>query len=69
MILRAKYALLEPGRIARDVQLEVSGSHIYAIHSGYAPHRARADFDFGEAVITPGLINPHCHLELEFCSG
>lgn len=69
MILRAKYALLEAGQVRSDVRLEIDGSHITAFNSGYRPGSMSADYDFGTAVITPGLVNAHCHLELEFCSG
>lgn len=69
MILRARYALLGPGEVRTDVRLEIDGSHITAISSGYRPGSMSADYDFGTAVITPGLVNAHSHLELEFCSG
>jgi cytosine/adenosine deaminase-related metal-dependent hydrolase len=69
MIIRAKYALLSPGEVRRDVCLEVDGERIAAVHSGYRPGAMRPDHDFGLAVITPGLVNPHTHLELEYCAG
>lgn len=68
MIVQAKYALLAPGEVRRDVRLEVDGSRIVALRSGYVPLALRPDFDFGTAVITPGLVNTHSHLELEFCA-
>lgn len=69
MIIRARYALLAPGEVRRDVRVELDGTRIAAISSGYSPVAARPDYDFGMAVIVPGLINPHAHLELEFCAG
>lgn len=69
MIIRARYALLAPGEVRRDVRVEIDGSRIAAIGSGYSPVAARPDYDFGTAVIIPGLVNTHAHLELEFCAG
>ena len=69
MIIAAKYALLSPGVVRRDVRLETDGSRILSINSGPIPGALSPDHDFGMAVITPGLVNPHTHLELEFCAG
>jgi cytosine/adenosine deaminase-related metal-dependent hydrolase len=69
MIIKASHAILEPGRVLRDVRVETAGPVIDSITSGPSPFHALPDMDFGEAVITPGLVNPHAHLELEFCSG
>lgn len=69
MIIRAKYALLAPGELRRDVRIEIDGERIVDVRSGYAPNSLRADYNLGNAVITPGFINPHTHLELEFCDG
>lgn len=69
MIFRAKYALVGPGEVRTDVRLEMDGNRITDFSSGFYPGSMAADYDFGEAVIMPGLVNPHCHLELEFCSG
>ena len=68
MIIRTKYALLAPGEIRRDVRVEIDGGRIVAVDSGYKPGASHPDLDFGMAVLTPGLVNPHTHLELEFCS-
>lgn len=69
VIFRAKYALVSAGEVRTEVRLEVDGNRITDFTSGYYPGSMAADYDFGEAVILPGLVNPHCHLELEFCSG
>ena len=69
MILRARYALLGPGVVRRDVRLQIDGQRISAIQSGYVPGAPQPDHDFGLALITPGLVNAHAHLELEFCRG
>lgn len=69
MIIRAKYALLAPGEVRRDVRIEIDGERIVDVRSGYVPHSMRPDYDLGNAVVIPGLVNPHTHLELEFCDG
>ena len=67
MIIKAKYALLSSGEIRRDVRLEIWGDRIADVSCGFSPYALVPDIDFGDAVITPGFINAHCHLELEFC--
>jgi aminodeoxyfutalosine deaminase len=69
VIIAAKYALLGPGIVRQDVRVEVDGPRILSIAAGNMPGALRADRDFGLAVIAPGLVNPHTHLELEFCAG
>lgn len=69
MIVRAKYALIAPGEVRRDVRLEIDGERIVDVRCGFAPSRLRPDYNLGDAVITAGLVNPHTHLELEFCDG
>lgn len=67
MIIKAKYALLARGEVRCDVRMEIWGDRIADVSSGFSPYALHPDIDFGEAVITPGFINAHCHLELEFC--
>lgn len=69
MIFRAKYALVGPGEVRNDVRIEVDGNRIISLSSGFSPGSLAADYNFGEAVFVPGLVNAHSHLELEFCSG
>ncbi len=69
MIIKAKYALVGPGDVRRNVRLEYDGKRILSIRDGYAPGGLRTDYDFGLACITPGFINSHTHMELEFCGG
>jgi len=69
VIIRADYALLAPGVARRDVRLEVDGPRIVQVRSGFALERVRPDYDCGLAVLTPGLVDPHAHLELQFCAG
>jgi len=69
VIFRAKYALVAPGEVRTDVRLEIDGNLITSFNTGYVPGSPAADYNFGTAVIMPGLVNAHCHLELEFCGG
>jgi cytosine/adenosine deaminase-related metal-dependent hydrolase len=69
LILRAKYALLAPGELREDVRLETDGQRILSVSSGYRAGAMRPDIDLGLAVLTPGLVNAHAHLELEFTAG
>jgi aminodeoxyfutalosine deaminase len=68
VIVRAKYGLLAPGEVRRDVRLEIDGERIVSVSSGYTPGAMRPDYDFPDGVIIPGLVNAHTHLELEFCA-
>lgn len=49
------------GDIIRNGRIVVEDSHIVDI--GPMPSGARADIDFGNAVIIPGFVNAHTHLE------
>ncbi|MEZ5338120.1 MAG: amidohydrolase family protein [bacterium] len=69
MIIRASHALAGPGDLRRDVQLETDGNRILSISEGYVHGAPPCDIDLGDAVLTPGFVNAHAHLELEFCQG
>ena len=69
MIISARYALLAPGEVLRDVRIEVDQGRIVAVGSNGRSGALQADIDCGMAVVVPGLVNAHCHLELEFCHG
>jgi len=69
VIIKAKYALLGPGDVRHNVRLEYDGKRILSIRDGYAPGGLRTDYDFGLACITPGFVNAHAHMELEFLAG
>jgi len=59
MIIRAKFVLPMDGPPVRDGTVVVEGDRIAAVScSGNVP-----DVDLGEAVLFPGLINAHCHLD------
>ncbi len=59
MIIRAKFILPMGGPPIRDGAVTVEGDRIVAVTgSGKLP-----DIDLGDAVLFPGLINAHCHLD------
>jgi cytosine/adenosine deaminase-related metal-dependent hydrolase len=59
MIIRARYVLTMDGPPIRDGAVVVEGDRVGAVScSGNVP-----DVDLGDAVLFPGLINAHCHLD------
>ncbi len=70
-VFKAEYIFPKPGKVIRKGAVVVNGNRI-----GYAGNfsdlsedqKARA-VDFGNAVIIPGLINAHAHLELSDLKG
>jgi cytosine/adenosine deaminase-related metal-dependent hydrolase len=66
-IHRAKYILAEPDLLLENAAVRVSGNgQISEIESlrGRSPSAGSRVFDWGTAVILPGLVNAHTHLEL-----
>lgn len=64
---RAQFVLAEPGRLLHNAAVHVSGSgRIAGVEpwKGSSPDRGVPVVDWGPAVIMPGLINAHTHLEL-----
>ena len=66
MILRAKYVMPDSRTIIENGAVAIQGSKIVDVglyptvqNSGTAPTH-----DLGEAVLMPGLVNPHTHLDL-----
>ena len=66
MILRAKYVMPDSGAVIENGAVAIQGSQIVDIgryptvwSSGAPPIH-----DLGEAVLTPGLVNAHTHLDL-----
>jgi cytosine/adenosine deaminase-related metal-dependent hydrolase len=66
-IHRAKYVLVEPSVLLQNAAIHISDSgRISRIDTWHGPpaNREVEVTDFGPAVIMPGLVNAHTHLEL-----
>jgi len=71
VIHRAKYVLAEPDLLLQNAAIHISSSgrisHI-GTWQGSLPNPEAKVVDWGSAVIMPGLVNAHTHLELtSFC--
>ncbi len=66
MILRARFIVGGPGGVIDNGFVSTVGGLIEKI--GRTPPR-RADIDFGDAVLVPGFVNAHTHLELSGLRG
>ncbi len=71
VIHRAKFILAEPDLLLQNAAIHISGSgHIshIGIWQNSIPNPEAEVVDWGSAVIMPGLVNAHTHLELtSFC--
>lgn len=68
-LVRAAWVCPIDGPPRRDGWVHVVGGRIAAVGAGHdAPH-ASAVADLGSAVILPGLVNAHTHLELSWLRG
>jgi aminodeoxyfutalosine deaminase len=65
-IHRSKYALVEPALLIENAAIHVSSGRISSINKweNRAPASTVEVVDWGSALIMPGLINAHTHLEL-----
>jgi cytosine/adenosine deaminase-related metal-dependent hydrolase len=59
--LRARWVLPGDGPPLEGGTVTVTGSRVAAVEPA---GRRRADLDFGEAAVLPGLVNAHTHLDL-----
>jgi len=65
VILRAARVLPIDAPAIRDGLVEIAGGRIVRVLPAAADRSAaRAAEDLGEVILTPGLVNPHTHLEL-----
>lgn len=70
MILRAAWVVPVSSPPVRNGFVEVAGSRLVRVGSWPPPSRARGDVvDLGACALTPGLVNPHTHLELSCYAG
>ena len=64
-VIKANYILSGEGKLLKDHQILVEGSKISKVEpAGKRPADADKVYDLGPAVLMPGLINCHTHLEL-----
>lgn len=68
LTLRAKWLLPGGGPPLENARLTIEAGQIAAVEPARGG-QGRADVDYGDAVILPGLINAHTHLELTHLRG
>jgi len=66
MIIRAKYLLPNSNELIENGAVCVAGTEIADIgsYASVAHGNSGETYDFGEAIILPGFVNAHAHLEL-----
>lgn len=70
MILRARWVAPVAGELIRDGFVQFRGDLIVAVGRWTASAGVVDDvLDLGDALLTPGLVNPHTHLELGCYAG
>ncbi|MCU0770568.1 MAG: amidohydrolase family protein [Verrucomicrobia bacterium] len=71
LLLRARVALPIASRPIRDAGILISGRRIAAIGRWRAVARGHTGrrIDLGDALVLPGLINAHCHLDYTHMAG
>jgi cytosine/adenosine deaminase-related metal-dependent hydrolase len=72
MIITGKHLLTQPGEVLTKGAICIEDGRIAAIGKAddiikQHPHMSVVEQD--DCLITPGFVNAHCHLELEFCAG
>jgi cytosine/adenosine deaminase-related metal-dependent hydrolase len=70
VILAARWVVPVSAPPIRDGTLQIEGERIIALGSAdAAPQPSGVLIDLGDAILTPGLVNPHTHLELTGYAG
>ncbi|MBI2343018.1 MAG: amidohydrolase family protein [Deltaproteobacteria bacterium] len=64
MFLQAAYILPGQGEAIPRGALRIAGDRIVEIGRGLAPQTGEVVHDLGRSILLPGLVNPHCHLDL-----
>jgi cytosine/adenosine deaminase-related metal-dependent hydrolase len=70
VIIRAAWVVPVTSPPIRGGQVEIAADRIASVGpAGAPPHDATPVVDLGAAILTPGLVNPHTHLELSAYAG
>ncbi|MEE9200883.1 MAG: amidohydrolase family protein [Candidatus Brocadiales bacterium] len=67
--LKAGYVVPSPGEVIEGGRVVVKGDKIVEVGSYKSGNAGGVEVDLGDAVIVPGLINAHTHLELTDLEG
>ncbi|MGL4462362.1 MAG: amidohydrolase family protein, partial [Planctomycetia bacterium] len=65
-VYRVRWAFPGDAPPIQDALLEIVGD---AVRVGPWVGSRRNAVDLGDAAVTPGLVNAHCHLDLAFAAG
>lgn len=69
MILRANWVIRVSAPPIRDGFVEIDGARIKRVGAASELRPREGVVDLGDVVLTPGLVNPHTHLELTCYAG
>jgi len=67
MLIRAKHVVPVDGPVIKNGAVRIVGNRIAEVGSARSVDGSPT-VDFGDAVILPGFVNAHTHLELGFCA-
>lgn len=60
----AETAVLDDGNIISPAVLQIENEHITHVSSVLPKYKSSTTLDLGDAILFPGFVNAHCHLEL-----